>query len=302
MAACYSCTPINSDARRFCAACGASLPLICAACGFENRIGERFCGGCGDALKAARALATGLSPYAATSGAAGAPPGVGAAVTRLGSDPGRQPITGGPERRHLSIMFCDLVGSADLAGRLDPEDLRRVIRSYQRAASDAIHRYEGYVARFLGDGIMAYFGYPSPHEHNAERALRAGLDVIAAVGKLNAQVETPQGVRYAVRVGVATGLAVVGDLIGAGSAEEEKAAVGVTPHLAARLEPEVLAHHCTQAGLLAPAVRYWGEAGKRALARSAWPGCRSPRVTRPGPALSSRTSTAGLPRASRPPI
>lgn len=133
-------------------------------------------------------------------------------------------------------MFCDLVGSTSLASRLDPEDMRQVIHRYQQAASAAIHRYEGYVARFLGDGIMAYFGYPTAHENDAERALYAGLAVVDAVTELNDDPDHVAGVEYSVRVGIATGLAVVGDLIGAGSAAEEKAVVGETPNLAARLQ------------------------------------------------------------------
>ena len=243
MPICHSCNTLNREGRRFCAECGAPLPLICAACGFENQIGEKYCGGCGHALKIEQAGdsdpvsdASTRSNASAAAGAANCTATGAAATTASGTLPSRQQHAGDPERRYLSVMFCDLVGSTDLSGRIDPEDLRLVIRAYQRVVSGAIHRYEGYVARFLGDGIMAYFGYPSPHENDAERALRAGLEVIAAVGSLNTDKAKPNGVHYAVRVGVATGLVVVGDLIGEGSAAEEKAVVGETPNLAARLQ------------------------------------------------------------------
>ncbi|MGB5736772.1 MAG: AAA family ATPase [Thiohalocapsa sp.] len=241
MAICHSCNTFNREGRRFCAECGAPLPLICAACGFENQIGEKFCGGCGHSLKTDQTTDKARAP-ALLPGAPAADGRTAAATSGIDSQPSpSQSVSGNPERRHLSVMFCDLVGSTELAGRLDPEDLRLVIRAYQRVASGAIHRFEGYVARFLGDGIMAYFGYPSSHENDAERALRAGLEVIAAVGRLNADPHKPEGVRYAVRVGVSTGLAVVGDLIGEGSAAEERAVVGEAPNLAARLQSVAVA-------------------------------------------------------------
>ena len=135
------------------------------------------------------------------------------------------------ERRQLTVMFCDLVGSTALSARLDPEDMREVIRAYQDASSGAIARYDGFVAKFMGDGVLAYFGFPRAHEEDAERAVRAGLDIAAAVAKL----ETPAAERLKVRIGIATGVVVVGDLVGQGSAQEQ-AVVGETPNLAARLQ------------------------------------------------------------------
>ncbi len=135
------------------------------------------------------------------------------------------------ERRHLTVMFCDLVGSTALSARLDPEDMREVIRAYQDASSGAIARYDGFVAKFMGDGVLAYFGFPRAHEEDAERAVRAGLDIAAAVANL----ETPAKECLQVRIGVATGIVVVGDLVGQGSAQEQ-AVVGETPNLAARLQ------------------------------------------------------------------
>src|SRR6202040_3308394 len=135
------------------------------------------------------------------------------------------------ERRQLTVMFCDLVGSTELASRLDPEDLREVIAGYQRAVADAIAGFDGFIAKYMGDGVLAYFGYPRAHEHDAEHAIRAGLALVEAVPKLT----TAAGVPLQVRVGIATGLVVVGDLIGAGAAQEQ-AVVGETPNLAARLQ------------------------------------------------------------------
>ena len=135
------------------------------------------------------------------------------------------------ERRHLTVMFCDLVGSTALSARLDPEDMWEVIRTYRAACARVIAAYDGMIARFVGDGILAYFGYPCAHEDDAERAVRAGLDIVAAIGKL----ETRRGERVEVRIAIATGLVVVGDLI-SGGASEEQAMVGDTPNVAARLQ------------------------------------------------------------------
>ena len=128
-------------------------------------------------------------------------------------------------------MFSDLVGSTALSARLDPEDMREVIRAYQDACSGAIARYDGFVTKFMGDGVLAYFGFPRAHEEDAERAVRAGLDIAAAVAKL----DTRANETLKVRIGVATGVVVVGDLVGQGSAQEQ-AVVGDTPNLAARLQ------------------------------------------------------------------
>jgi len=135
------------------------------------------------------------------------------------------------ERRQLTVMFCDLVGSTALSARFDPEELREEIRAYQNAVSALVARYDGFVAKYMGDGVLAYFGYPRAHEDDAERAVRAGLEIAAAVTSL----ETRGTERLAVRIGIATGLVVVGDLVGEGSAQEQ-AVVGETPNLAARLQ------------------------------------------------------------------
>ena len=135
------------------------------------------------------------------------------------------------ERRQVTVMFSDLVGSTALSARMDPEDLREVISAYHRCVAETVRRCGGFVAKYMGDGVLAYFGYPRAHEDDAERAVQAGLALVEAVPKLN----TAAGVSLQVRVGIATGLVVVGDLIGAGAAQEQ-AVVGETPNLAARLQ------------------------------------------------------------------
>src|SRR5690242_3704288 len=133
------------------------------------------------------------------------------------------------ERRQVTVMFSDLVGSTALSARMDPEDLREIISAYQKCVTETVQRYGGFVAKYMGDGVLVYFGYPQAHEDDAERAVRAGLGLVAVVGllKTHAPLQT--------RVGIATGLVVVGDLIGSG-ASQEQAIVGETPNLAARLQ------------------------------------------------------------------
>ena len=133
------------------------------------------------------------------------------------------------ERRQVTVMFSDLVGSTALSARMDPEDLREVISAYQKCVAETVQRFGGFVAKYMGDGVLVYFGYPQAHEDDAERAVPAGLELIAAVSALKAPVSLQT------RVGIATGLVVVGDLIGTGSAQEQ-AVVGETPNLAARLQ------------------------------------------------------------------
>jgi class 3 adenylate cyclase len=147
-----------------------------------------------------------------------------------------QPVVGsearprdGAERRQVTVMFSDLVGSTALSARMDPEDLREVISAYQNCVAQTVRRFGGFVAKYMGDGVLVYFGYPQAHEDDAERAVRAGLEAIAAVGGLKSSVPLQT------RVGIATGLVVVGDLIGSGEAQE-RGIIGETPNLAARLQ------------------------------------------------------------------
>jgi class 3 adenylate cyclase len=206
---CPRCGAYVSFGKRFCGDCGMPLPWHCNVCGGENAPGKRFCGDCGASQAA---------------GLAGSREGAGGASARA-------PVVA--ERRQLTVMFADLVGSTALGVRLDPEDLREVIGAYHGCVTSLIARADGFVARYMGDGVLVYFGYPQAHEDDAERAMRAGLEIVDAVRRL-ATVAGPPGT-LDTRVGIATGLVVVGDLIGIGSSRES-AVVGDTPNLAARLQ------------------------------------------------------------------
>jgi class 3 adenylate cyclase len=135
------------------------------------------------------------------------------------------------ERRQVTVMFADLVGSTTLSVRMDPEDLREVISAYQKCVAEIVHQFDGFVSRYMGDGVLVYFGYPLAHEDDTEQAVRAGLALVEAVPNLHTAANSP----LQIRVGIATGVAVVGDLIGEGVSQEQ-AAVGNTPNLAARLQ------------------------------------------------------------------
>jgi len=178
--------------------------VTCPACGSRSDAGKKFCGDCGAVL-------------ADSSSASG---------RDIESRPAPQTEA---ERRQLTLMFCDLVGSTALSARLDPEDLRQVIGLYHACIAQIVSRFDGYLALYVGDGALIYFGYPRAHEDDAERAALAGLALIEVVG----QLATPE--RLQIRVGVGTGLVVVGDLIGSGEAQQ-RFVVGETPNLAARLQ------------------------------------------------------------------
>src|SRR5215469_15377140 len=155
---------------------------------------------------------------------------VDAAPTRMPSAPAPEPnLRDDAERRQLTVMFTDLVGSTALSAKLDPEDLRSVIAAYHQCVAQTVARFDGFVAKYMGDGALMYFGYPHAHEDDDERAVRAGLALVEAMSTLRSEETLP------VRVGIATGLVVVGDLIGSGEARE-RTIVGETPNLAARLQ------------------------------------------------------------------
>src|SRR5262245_53498194 len=156
-----------------------------------------------------------------------------------------EPRPADPERRQLTVLFCDLVDSTALAGQLDPEELRTVVRAYQEVCAKVIARFDGHIAQYLGDGLLVYFGYPLAHEDDAQRAVRAGLGMVEAVGQLNTRLEQEglrpaptqsrqQGIHLAVRLGIHTGLVVVGEV--GGGTRQEQLALGETPNLAARLQ------------------------------------------------------------------
>jgi class 3 adenylate cyclase len=153
---------------------------------------------------------------------------------RQGSAPFPTPSPPEAERRQLTVLFCDLADSTRLAGQLDPEDLREVVLAYQAAGVEVIQRFDGYIAQYLGDGLLVYFGYPQAHEDDAQRAVRTGLGILDAMGTLHARLEQARGIRLAVRIGIHTGPVVVGTM-GSGD-RHEQLALGETPNLAARLQ------------------------------------------------------------------
>jgi class 3 adenylate cyclase/predicted ATPase len=203
----------NPAGKKFCAACGAALNLRCPKCASENPVNSQFCGDCGTTL-----IASTLAKSEKSLVSHEVPDG---------------------ERRQLTVMFCDLVDSTALSGRLDPEDLREVIRAYHAAAADIITRLGGYISQYLGDGLLIYFGYPRAHENDPQRALSAALEITAALPRLNARLRDKLEVMrehpLQVRIGIHTGLVVVGEM-GAGAHLDPTAIIGETPNIAARLQ------------------------------------------------------------------
>jgi class 3 adenylate cyclase len=203
---CSGCHAEVPAGNKFCLECGAELPVPCAACGKLNPVAAKFCGGCG--VRLARGIEQ---------------------TSIITLPPAVKPPFAVVERRQLTVMFCDLVGSTALSARMDPEDLRDVIAAYHRCVGETVEQFEGFVAKYMGDGVLVYFGYPSAHEDDAEQAVQAGLALVSAVQRL----PTPEPLR--VRIGIATGFVIVGDLTGSGAAQEQ-AVIGETPNLAARLQ------------------------------------------------------------------
>jgi hypothetical protein len=185
---CPSCDHDNRADRRFCTECGAVLSVACPSCGAPTEAGEKFCGGCGARL-----------PTAAPAPGASTPTPEPEAALPAG------------ERRQLTVLFCDLVGSTPLSQQLDAEEWRDILAQYQQAASGAVVRFGGHVARKLGDGLLIYFGWPTAREDDPERAVRAGLAIVDAMVPLNATLAAGDGPRLAVRIGLHTGPVVIAD-------------------------------------------------------------------------------------------
>jgi Adenylate and Guanylate cyclase catalytic domain/Double zinc ribbon len=182
---CKACGAEFLPYRKFCIECGAPvigapLSFSCTACGGSNPVGAKFCGECGRALEAVTATAARSE-----------------AAPKDGDTPRGTPDA---ERRQLTVQFCDLVGSTELSTRLDPEDLRDIVGAYHRCVADTVARFDGYIAKYMGDGVLIYFGYPQAFENNAERAVRAALALVDAVRT----IEAPERLR--VRIGIATGV------------------------------------------------------------------------------------------------
>ncbi len=204
---CPGCQVQIPDGSRFCPQCGAPQSVACVACGQFNAAGSKFCAQCGEKLGATAPAQKPAAP----------------------SQPAAR-VSSAAERRQLTVMFCDLVGSTALSTRLDPEDLRDIIAAYHKCVAGVVARFHGFVAKYMGDGVLVYFGYPEAHEVDAANAVRAGLAMIEAVKALKVAEA-----RHQVRVGIATGLVVVGELVGSGESQERNV-VGETPNLAARLQ------------------------------------------------------------------
>src|SRR3990170_4089754 len=217
---CSSCGFENPEGTKFCIECGIPLKNRCPSCGSENLPNAKFCGECGIPLTGQTTVAKSTQRY-------------------IQLDKREDKAAPEAERRQLTVMFCDLVGSTSLSEQLDPEELRDVVRSYQESCAEVIDGHDGYIAQYLGDGLLVYFGYPLAHEDDARRAVRAGLEIVKAVGAVH---EPPlqflnTGLQQAlrVRVGIHSGLVVVGEM-GGGKKREPVAVVGETPNITARLQ------------------------------------------------------------------
>ncbi|MFC1665639.1 adenylate/guanylate cyclase domain-containing protein [Pseudomonadota bacterium] len=224
---CSKCSTTNRSNRHFCSECSSPLTQVCIKCSFENLPAERFCGGCGENVVTYTSLPVEPKPLAAND----------QADNSSGSHSWRILHRDSPaaERRQLTVLFSDLVDSTGLSMRLDPEELREIIRAYQSACSKVIQASGGEVARYIGDGIMAYFGYPQANEDDAERAVQSALGIVDAIFDLNRKSNLQDSDHLSVRIGIATGMVVAGDLIGDGAAEQS-AVVGETPNLASRIQ------------------------------------------------------------------
>ena len=208
---CPKCQHQNRQEAIFCSECGTELQYVCPQCGANVEPTAKFCDQCGNPFTEQVVEHT--------------------SQVKLPSTEHKSPDA---ERRQLTVMFCDLVGSTQLSQELDPEELREVVRDYQSACSKVIARYEGHIAQYLGDGLLVYFGYPQAHEDDTQRAVRTGLGVVETLEQLGNNLQGGLGVNLAVRVGIHTGLVVVGEM-GAGD-RHEQLALGDTPNIASRLE------------------------------------------------------------------
>jgi len=266
---CQKCGANNPDNMRFCGQCAAPLNLQCPSCGFENPFDFRFCGQCATNLSKNQSASTddfpqsplspadvtSTPPYKgtyqgnsqgtsqtstqatnqATTVSETTPPVISETKTTeyasIQTTPGAKP--GNAERRQLTVLFCDMVGSSALSERIDPEELRDIMSDYRSICSDIVNRYDGYVAQYLGDGILVYFGFPHAHEDDARRAAHAALEIAHRIPQQTYPVQQSDDVQLAVRVGVHTGLVVVG---GIGGGDKCSMALGETPNIAARIQ------------------------------------------------------------------
>ena len=212
MVNCPGCKQEVQPGARFCAQCGTQLMRSCPACGALAAPEAKFCSACSEKLPST-------------------PQGQPSATPTLQPPPADRD----GERRQLTVMFCDIAGSTALSQILDPEDLRTLLRSYQEACAAAVAQVDGYVAKYMGDGVMAYFGYPRAHGDDARRAVLAGLDIVRRVRSQSHDLVARTGRKIKVRIGIHTGLVVTGEL-GGGETREQLGIVGETPNIAARLQ------------------------------------------------------------------
>lgn len=213
---CKQCAFDNPQNMKFCGQCGQALICECPACQFENPASFRFCGNCSASLGVTE------KPPAANPPPEPAPPQQ--TLPRLHKE---------AERRQLTVLFCDLVGSTALSEDVDPEDLRDIMREYRESCDSVVQRFNGHIAQYLGDGVLTYFGFPKAHEDDARRAAQSGLALVDKMAELNKRLIKEKGITLDIRVGIHTGLVVVGDL---GGTDKRSLALGVTPNIAARLQ------------------------------------------------------------------
>jgi predicted ATPase/class 3 adenylate cyclase len=220
---CAVCSSDNHDSARFCDQCSAPLVVLCSACGASNRPTAKFCHGCAASLIAAAPAILPAAPTATTQLLEAPTPAVKSAPISLHAGDG--------ERRHLTVLFCDLVGSTGIASHLDPEDWREMVASYHTAATEVVTRFGGHVAQYLGDGLLVYFGYPQAHEDDAQRAALAGLAILQAIAALNERGASQRRPSLAARIGIDTGAVVVGENTGRGAN-----VFGDVPNVASRVQ------------------------------------------------------------------
>jgi class 3 adenylate cyclase len=231
---CSNCGFENSKGQKFCSECGTVLQSCCAQCGADNLPTAKFCGECGVPLNAPIAAPVSKTAHIQ-----------------------QEDVVG--ERRHLTVLLSDLVGSTEISARLDPEEFRELVADYHGAAAEAITRFGGFVAKYLGDGVMAYFGWPEAHDNDAERAAHAGLAILEAVAALNNRDAKSDRPKLSVRVGIDTGNVVIGQR---GGSESE--IFGDAANIAARVQSAA----DPDAVIITPAVNGWFRACSWSPARS----------------------------------
>ncbi|MEJ2180015.1 MAG: adenylate/guanylate cyclase domain-containing protein, partial [Gammaproteobacteria bacterium] len=189
---CTKCGFENPDGMKFCGQCAASLVPVCSKCQFENPAGFKFCGSCGNPLHSQSGNATSDTK-----------PSESSSVPVSSHTTAAHPQA---ERRQLTVMFCDVVGSAALSEHVDPEDLRDIMGEYRDTCQKVVNKFQGHIAQYLGDGVLTYFGYPQANEDDAIRAVQTGLSLIHSIKQLNERLIQDKGISLSIRVGIHTGL------------------------------------------------------------------------------------------------